>query len=467
MQSFGDFLRSKVGVPEKYLPFYLRWAAMYGKFIESSKSGGSKQVLMDSFLAYLTQRYEDWQVKQARQAVRFLLYYSHDQDSQKCLHPDRTDDAGGLAKKAPIAGVVEHCITGTTGPPARASNAPITTVTPGAIELTGRDGLVGPSGDAGFAFSAQPSSLVSFVRPSGQNPDSTTSLEQETIRLMRLKHLALRTEKTYLAWISRFRAFTAATDLGDLTEEHLKHYLSYLAVDRKVSAATQRQAFNALLFLYRNILTKEEIREIFRQLSGTHRLIAFVIYGGGLRLQECLSLRVKDVDFARNCLVIRAGKGDKDRETVLPERVAAELKQHLSRVRGLHERDRRRSLAGVWIPESLARKYTGAAKEWGWFWVFPSSKLSIDPVSNVVRRYHLYPTTLQKAFQQAVKRAGIVKRATVHTLRHSFATHLVEKGYDIRTIQELLGHADVSTTMIYTHVAVKNKLGVSSPLDSL
>jgi integron integrase len=215
------------------------------------------------------------------------------------------------------------------------------------------------------------------------------------------------------------------------------------------------------------VLTKEELREVFRHLSGTNRLIAAVIYGGGLRLEECLCLRVKDVDFARNCLVIRAGKGDKDRETVLGERVADELKRHLACVRGLYERDRRRSLAGVWIPEALARKYSIAASEWAWFWVFPSSKLSIDPVSGVVRRYHLYPSTVQKAFHQAVNRAGLVKQATVHTLRHSFATHLVEKGYDIRTIQELLGHADVSTTMIYTHVATKNKLGVTSPLDCL
>jgi integrase len=165
--------------------------------------------------------------------------------------------------------------------------------------------------------------------------------------------------------------------------------------------------------------------------------------------------------------VIRAGKGDKDRETVLSERVAGELQRHLLRVRALHDRDRRRAQAGVWVPDALARKYTGAGKEWAWFWLFPSSKLSIDPVSGIVRRYHLYPTTMQKAFQRAVARAGLAKRATVHTLRHSFATHLVEKGYDIRTIQELLGHADVSTTMIYTHVATKNKLGVASPLDSL
>jgi integron integrase len=307
---------------------------------------------------------------------------------------------------------------------------------------------------------------------------------------MRLKHLSYRTEKSYLAWIARFLTFAAPAAAGTLTEEHLKHYLSYLAVERKVAAATQKQAFNALLFLYRKVLgreilgletvvpshlprrlpvvlTKEEIRAVFHHLSGVHRLIAAVIYGGGLRLEECLCLRVKDVDFARGCLVVRAGKGQKDRETVLPERVAGELQRHLLRVQALHERDRRCGIAGVWLPEALARKYTGAEKEWAWFWLFPSSKLSIDPLTGVVRRFHLYPTTLQKAFQRAVARSGLVKRATVHTLRHSFATHLVEKGYDIRTIQELLGHADVSTTMIYTHVATKNKLGVSSPLDSL
>jgi integron integrase len=307
---------------------------------------------------------------------------------------------------------------------------------------------------------------------------------------MRLKHLSYRTEKSYLAWMARFLAFSASTDPKALTEEHLKHYLSYLAVERKVAGATQKQAFNALLFLYRKVLgreiigletvipshrlrrlpvvlTKEEIREIFHYLSGVHRLIAAVIYGGGLRLEECLCLRVKDVDFARGCLVIRAGKGDKDRETVLPERLAGELRRHLVRVRALHERDRRRGLAGVWMPEALARKYGAAAKDWTWFWLFPSSKLSIDPATGIVRRHHLYPTTLQKAFQRAVASSGLTKRATLHTLRHSFATHLVEKGYDIRTIQELLGHADVSTTMIYTHVATRNKLGVASPMDSL
>ena len=463
---------------------------MYENHIERSAAGGSDQQMLDSFIAFLARLYEDWQVNQARQAVRLYIYHKRSQGTRSRAYPEHSDDMVETSGKASItsAATPRPEVALAQKVAAACSATPFSTTC--ATGDSDRAGSSGVSKDAPVATTAGPSGHWSNPVTAGQNLDSPASLEEETIRLMRLKHMALRTEKTYLAWMTRFRAFTASTDLSDLTEDHLKQYLSYLAVDRKVSAATQKQAFNALLFLYRNvlsreivglgtvipsrkprrlpvILTKEELREIFLHLSGTHRLIAAVIYGGGLRLQECLSLRVKDVDFPRNCLVIRSGKGDKDRETVLSERAAAELKRHLARVRSLYDRDRRRSLAGVWVPESLARKYTGAGKEWGWFWVFPSSKLSIDPVSNVVRRHYLYPTTLQKAFQQAVKRAGIVKRATVHTLRHSFATHLVEKGYDIRTIQELLGHADVSTTMIYTHVAMKNKLGVASPLDSL
>ncbi|HUI69441.1 MAG TPA: integron integrase [Spirochaetia bacterium] len=316
-----------------------------------------------------------------------------------------------------------------------------------------------------------------------------TAVDDALRKLMRLKHLSLRTEKAYRAWIRQFKSFVREKACGELSEQDLRDFLSFLAVEKKVAAATQRLAFNALLFLYRNILgieinglstvvssrvpkrlpvvlTKEEIQRVFSHLQRPFLLMAQLIYGGGLRLEECLSLRVKDIDFERGCMTIRAGKGNKDRETVLPERVIQELHRHLIGVRALHNQDQRKGIDGVVIPGALDRKYTNLSREWGWFWVFPSENLSVDPFSRSARRFHLYPTTLQKAFRQAVRAAGILKHASIHTLRHSFATHLIERGYDIRTIQELMGHTDVSTTMIYTHVATKNKLGVTSPIDS-
>ncbi len=319
---------------------------------------------------------------------------------------------------------------------------------------------------------------------------SWSSVEDRVVQRLRLMHLSYRTEKSYLSWLARFRSFVHEKSCSTLTEQDLKNFLSFLAVERKVAGATQKLAFNALLFFYRHVLdveigglstvvrskigrrlpvvlSKEEIRKVFSHLEGTHLLMATVIYGSGMRLQECLSLRVKDIDFSRNCLTIRGGKGNKDRETVLSERVAEKLKRHLETIRVLFDKDRVNSVAGVSLPGALDRKYQKAGEEWAWFWVFPSANLCIDPLTREVRRYHVYPTTLQKAFRQAVRGAGITKQATIHTLRHSFATHLIEKGYDIRTIQELLGHSDVSTTMIYTHVATRNKLGVASPADSL
>lgn len=251
--------------------------------------------------------------------------------------------------------------------------------------------------------------------------------------------------------------------------------------------ATQKQAFNALLYLFQNVLavridglecvvrarvgkrlpvvlTKEEVRDILNCLGGTGRLMATLIYGAGLRLEECLCLRIKDLDFACSCLTIRHGKGNKDRETVLLEKLVNDLQ---TQVQLLYQSDRKKAIPGVWLPEAFGEKYSNAGKEWSWFWVFPSEKLSIDPRSGVVRRYHVYPSSFQKAFKLAVARAGVIKHATVHTLRHSFATHLVERGYDIRTIEELLGHSDGSTTMIYIHVATRNKLGVVSPANDL
>lgn len=314
------------------------------------------------------------------------------------------------------------------------------------------------------------------------------SLEEKMRDSLRLRHRSLSTEKTYLIWLRSFRRFVGEKQPHELGGRDLQDFLSHLAVERKVSPSTQNQALNAIVFLYRHVLDKNidqelsavrakqrrhlpvvltirEIQSIFDQLSGTSKLMAMVIYGGGLRLLECLQLRIKDIDIEQNMVIIRSGKGDKDRRTVLPETLKDDLIRHLSEVRSVYDQDRRDKVEGVWLPGALEKKYPNAGKKWGWFWLFPSKSLSVDPRSPVVRRHHMHPASLQKAFKVAVGKAGITKQASVHTLRHSFATHLLENGYDIRTIQELLGHRNLQTTMIYTHVASKNILGVRSPLD--
>jgi integron integrase len=313
-------------------------------------------------------------------------------------------------------------------------------------------------------------------------------LEEKMRNALRLRHRSLSTEKTYLIWLRSFRSFVGEKQPDQLGGRDLQDFLSHLAVEKKVSSSTQNQALNAIVFLYRYVLDKnidqelsavrakqrrhlpvvltiKEIHCIFNQLSGISKLMAMVIYGGGLRLQECLQMRIKDIDIEQNILIVRSGKGDKDRRTVLPEALKDDLIKHLSEIRSVYDQDRREGIAGVWLPGALEKKYPNAGKEWGWFWLFPSKSLSIDPRSNIVRRHHVHPASLQKAFKVAVGKAGITKQASVHTLRHSFATHLLETGYDIRTIQELLGHQNLQTTMIYTHVATKNILGVRSPLD--
>jgi integron integrase len=273
-----------------------------------------------------------------------------------------------------------------------------------------------------------------------------------------------------------------------LESRDVKDFMTHLAVERKVAISTQNQAFNAILFLFRYILdkkiddisdtvrakrnrrlpvvlTKLEIGRLFNEMSGLYLLMAKVIYGCGLRLRECLQLRVKDIDFERNAVIIRSGKGDKDRETVLPESIKKYLFEHLERARKIYEKDRKDDAPGVQLPNAFEHKSPNAGKEWPWFWVFPSNTLSVDPLTKIVRRHHVYPGNLQSEIKKAGTKAKIAKRINVHTLRHSFATHLLEKGVDIRTIQDLLGHSDVNTTMIYTHVINKNKLGVVSPLD--
>jgi integron integrase len=289
-------------------------------------------------------------------------------------------------------------------------------------------------------------------------------------------------------WIKRFIYFSGKRHPGELGAAEVTAFLNHLARDLDVAASTQNQALSALLFLYREVLgtplpwldglaraqrpvrvpavlTPDEARRLLAQMRGTQWLMASLMYGAGLRLRECLKLRVKDVDFGYRQLVVRDGKGAKDRVTMLPAGLVEPLRAHLRAVREQHERDLRDGVGDVELPFALARKYPRAQYAWGWKFVFPSPKLSVDPRSGVIRRHHVYGNYLVRAVAAAVRAAGIAKHVSCHTLRHSFATHLLEAGHDIRTVQELLGHADVSTTMIYTHVLNKGAGGVASPLD--
>ena len=306
------------------------------------------------------------------------------------------------------------------------------------------------------------------------------------ISRMRLRHYAYNTEKTYREWIRRFIQYTGQNSPLNVKTGHVKRFLTYLAVERKVSSSTQNQAFNALLFLYREVLgqefgdfrntirarknskipvvlTKEEIKKIFAYIPEKSKLPLKLIYASGIRVTECVRLRVKDLDFGNHVLVVRSGKGDKDRVSLLPDFLHAPIKQHLEKVKKYHEDDLAKGLGAVFLPEALERKYPKANREWAWQYAFPSANLSVDPRSAVVRRHHIGQQVLQRAMRGAVKKANIVKAASVHTLRHSFATHLLQTGYDIRTVQDLLGHKDISTTMIYTHVLKHGPLGVKSP----
>jgi integron integrase len=307
---------------------------------------------------------------------------------------------------------------------------------------------------------------------------------------IRTMHYSIRTETAYTDWIKRFILFHDKRHPSKMGGVEVEAFLSHLAVKGKVSASTQNQAKSAILFLYRHVLesdlpwlegvvqakqperlpvvlTETEVRRVMGKLRGSHWLLASLIYGAGMRLMEALRLRVKDVEFERMEIVVREGKGAKDRVTMLPVSAVDALKRHLKKVKALHESDLAEGYGKVYLPFALARKYPNAPREWGWQYVFPSSKRSIDPRSDVVRRHHLDEKGLQRAIKQAVLDAGVHKLATPHTLRHSFATHLLQNGYDIRTVQELLGHSDVSTTMIYTHVLNRGGKAVRSPLDGI
>jgi len=284
--------------------------------------------------------------------------------------------------------------------------------------------------------------------------------------VLRRKHYSFRTEQVYLDWIRRFILFHSKRHPNDMAEREVTEFLTHLARERKVAASTQNQALSALLFLYKEVLQREiGWLDQVDHLHGTHRLMAGLLYGSGLRLMECVRLRVKDVDFGYAHVVVRDGKGAKDRVTMLPVNLAQGLERHLQKVKALHEEDLEAGLGAVYLPVALARKYPNAEREWSWQYIFPSARISLDPRSQEKRRHHVEESSLQLAMKKAVHAAGIFKPATCHSLRHSFATHVLENGYDIRTVQELLGHKDVSTTMIYTHVLNKPGLGVKSPLD--
>ncbi len=325
---------------------------------------------------------------------------------------------------------------------------------------------------------------------SDQVSSMTVKLLDQVRQAIRMRHYSHKTEEAYVGWIKRFMLFHHKRHPAEMAEQEIGQYLSTLATHSRVSASTQNQALNAVLFLYHEVLgkklgyvngvvrakrprrlpvvlTREEVKGLLSQLDETEGLMATLLYGAGLRLMECCRLRVKDIDFAKNQIVVRAGKGNKDRYTMLPAAVKAPLAQHLEKMKRQHQYDLERGLGRVVLPNALDRKYPQASREWGWQWVFPASKYYTHPVTREPYRHHLHESVLQKAVKEAARKAGIAKPASCHTFRHSFATHLLEDGYDIRTVQELLGHKDVSTTMIYTHVLNRGGRGICSPADRL
>lgn len=418
LPEFQEFLVLRKFASSQNAPFYAYWV---DQFLIFSKNHNNEafEGKMSEFLDYLRHnKTKDWQVEQAETAVK--IYFGH----------FRGDEASKISHKSP--------------------------------------------GEHGFDVS-----------------DIINKMSQA----LRLKHYSYTTERSYINWVRRFFDYIQNvkkenTVAQKLDSKNVKDYLTYLAIQQKVSSSTQNQAFNALLFLFREVLkvelsdlsktvrakrgpklpvvlTEKEIRALFQCLEGKNLLMAQVLYGTGMRLMEVARLRVKDIDFDSGLIFIRSSKGDKDRSTILPQRLKESLNRHLEERKVLYKKDIAQGYGEVYLPGGLERKYPNAAKEWGWQYAFPSATLSIDPHSGKVRRHHISPSTIQKTVREAVKKAGLVKHATVHTLRHSFATHLLMDGVNMREIQELLGHKSIETTMIYTHVLRDMSKAPISPLDIL
>jgi integron integrase len=419
LPEFQDFLVSRSLVPAKNAPFYAHWVSRFFAF-SNRNPDLSSNLKVQKFLNQLKSQKKtaDWQIKQAEEALR--LYFHH--------------------------------------------------------FLGNKTAVLSPDGQQKRLLDV--SKILSNMR-----------------QALRIKHYSYRTERSYLEWAERLIDYASKVKKKDvriagLDSGDVKDFLSYLALTKKVSSSTQNQAFNALLFLFRDVLktelgdmsktvrakrgqklpvvlSQEEVQSLFKHAKGLNLLILQLLYGAGLRLLELARLKVKDIDFDQNLVFVRGSKGDKDRTTILPQTVKDILKKHVDEVKKLHDKDLAGGYGEVYLPDALERKYPNAAKEWGWQYVFPSSKLSVDPRSGKIRRHHIAEKTIQNAVKEAVQKAGIVKHASVHTLRHSFATHLLMNGVNIREIQNLLGHKHVETTMIYTHV-IRDVVSVpKSPLDSL
>ena len=395
---------------------------------------------------------EEWRAAQMSRAVRFL-----------CLDHLRLGWAAGF-------------------PWSRGSRPAL----PARMEAAADDSRPTAPGEGG---GGQPPADVPFADAAGNEALRRYPEDFERLRAeVRTRHYSIRTEEAYAGWLARLSAFRGGRPPGELGAADVRDYLEYLATVREVSASTQNQALCALVFFLGEVLrrpreeigdyvrakrpvrlptvlSRQEVRRLEEHLRGTHALMACLLYGSGLRLMECVRLRVKDLDFDHRQVVVRDGKGQKDRVTVLPEKATAPLRAHLEKVKALFESDLEAGIAGAYVWPALERKYPSAGREWIWQYVFPSAVLSKDPRSNAIRRHHAHETGLQHAVKEAAAKAGIAKPVSPHTLRHSFATHLLEAGQDIRTLQELLGHSDVSTTQIYTHVLNRPGLAVRSPAD--
>lgn len=398
LDRFQQFIQERERINEKNIPYYIRWISDGYKYINKTVEQRLSSEQRQQFLSHLAQTHENFQVKQADYALKLYDIFLSQQE--------------------------------------------------------------------------EPS------RNSKKFDSEWTALEDVVRNMLRLRLRSINTEKSYVGWLKQFCEFVERKNPYELTGKELKAFLTYLSAEKRASPATQNQAMNAILFIYRyalniniesvlntvkarqkqmlpNVLTIQEIEQIFEKMSGVHRLMAMLTYWCGLRISECLGLRVKDIDLEQGIVAIRSGKDEAERSAVLPERLRDALIQHIAEVRLVYDKDRQQNLEGVYVPSAVEKRYPNSGKEWDWFWLFPSQTLSVDPRAMIVRRNHMHPVSLQRAVKSAVQQTGISKQVSVHTLRHSFATHLLEKGYDIKTIKELLGHKNLQTTMIYTRLASK------------